>query len=132
VLRKQFSAVPGVERVLGPEEFESAGYPPVQNERMSDLVLSAREGYAFDGRSEGETVTPVAAGASPGAHGYLRSDAEMDAVLIISGAGIRSGLKLGRVSNLDVAPTAASLLGLELKDVERKALPVFSGARTYR
>jgi hypothetical protein len=46
----------------------------------------------------------------------------MDATFIASGAGIKPGSKLGRIRNIDVAPTAAKLLGLELKDVEGRVL----------
>jgi hypothetical protein len=46
----------------------------------------------------------------------------MRAIFIAAGKGIRKGVKLGVVRNLDLAPTAARLLGLELKDVEGRVL----------
>ena len=39
-----------------------------------------------------------------------------------SGRGIKPGAKLQSVDNVDVAPTAAKLLGVELKNVEGKVL----------
>jgi hypothetical protein len=89
---------------------------------MADLVLAAADGYAFNGSDAGDPVSEVAAGSTPGAHGYLSTESDMDAALIISGAGIKPGTKLGKVRNLDVAPTAARLLGLTMKDVEGKVL----------
>ena len=79
---------------------------------MADLVLAAEPGYAFDGAIAGEAVTNVAAGANPGAHGYLNSDPDMQEILVAWGAGIRPGSKLGVVPNINVAPTIAKLLGL--------------------
>ena len=123
ILRKEFSAIKGVHAVLGSQDFDRLGYPqPEKSDRMADLVLSAADGYAFDGSAEGEVVGPVAAGTTPGAHGYLSTDSDMDAVFIASGAGIKPGTRLERVRNLDVGPTAARLLGLEMKDVQGKVL----------
>lgn len=123
VLREQFSAVKGVSAVLGSQDFDRLGYPqPDKSDRMADLVLAAADGYAFEGAADGEVVTPVAPGTTPGAHGYLSTDSEMDAVFIASGAGIKPGTRLERVRNLDVGPTAAKLLGLEMKDVQGRIL----------
>jgi predicted AlkP superfamily pyrophosphatase or phosphodiesterase len=89
---------------------------------MADLVLAADNDYAFDGASQGEAVTSVPDSASPGAHGYLNEDPDMDAVFVAWGAGIKSGAKLGRIRNIDVAPTIAHLLGLEMKNVDGRVL----------
>jgi predicted AlkP superfamily pyrophosphatase or phosphodiesterase len=122
-LRTHFSGLRGIAQVLGTEDFDRLGYPqPSKSERMADLVLAAADGYGFDGSAAGEAVSEVAAGSTPGSHGYLSTDADMDAALIISGAGVKSGIKLGRVRNLDIAPTAARLLGLNMKEVQGKVL----------
>jgi hypothetical protein len=41
---------------------------------------------------------------------------------VLSGAGISPGAQLGHVRNVDVAPTIAALLGVELSDVEGRVL----------
>ena len=123
VLRKDFSAIKGVSAVLGSQDFDRLGYPqPDKSDRMSDLVLAAADGYAFEGAADGEVVSPVPAGSTPGSHGYLSTESDMDAVFIASGAGIKPGLRLERVANLDVGPTAARLLGLEMKNVQGRVL----------
>jgi predicted AlkP superfamily pyrophosphatase or phosphodiesterase len=121
-LREWFAAVEGVERVVEADSFEALGYPPRPGDQMSDLVLAAKDGYAFDGVHQGEIVTNVPAGATPGAHGYLSTEADMDAVFVASGAGVKRGVTLGRVRNIDVAPTAARILGVEMKGVDGRVL----------
>jgi predicted AlkP superfamily pyrophosphatase or phosphodiesterase len=49
-----------------------------------------------------------------GAHGYLSGDSSMQAIFIASGAAIKKGVRLSQVSNVDIAPTIAALLGLDM------------------
>jgi predicted AlkP superfamily pyrophosphatase or phosphodiesterase len=112
-----FEGVPGIAKVILPADYEAYGYPAVKQGRMSDMVLVAEPGYAFDGNTNGETVVNVPSGAA-GGHGYLNSDADMNAILVAWGAGIQPGARLGVVPNIDVAPTIAHLLGLSLPGVE--------------
>ena len=42
----------------------------------------------------------------------------MQAIFIAWGAGIPKGVRLGNITNLDVAPTIAALLGLEMKQAK--------------
>jgi predicted AlkP superfamily pyrophosphatase or phosphodiesterase len=67
-------------------------------------------------------VTKVPAVASPGAHGYVNTDPAMDAIFVVWGAGIKRGVRLGSIRNLDVAPTIASLLGIKMKDIQGRVL----------
>jgi predicted AlkP superfamily pyrophosphatase or phosphodiesterase len=120
-LRAEFAAIKGVSHVSEPADFEQLGFPP-PNDRMADLVLFAEDRYAFDGAAKGETVTDVPAGSTPGAHGYSNADPAMNAVFVASGPGIKRGTKLASVRNLDVAPTVAKLLGLEMKNIQGKVL----------
>jgi predicted AlkP superfamily pyrophosphatase or phosphodiesterase len=113
-VQEAFRSVPGVARIIPPEEFEQAGYPKwTAGGRMADLVLAAEVGYSFDGAIAGDPVSNVLAGATPGSHGYLNSDRDMSALLVAAGAGIRPGTRLGVVPNVNVAPTIARLLGLK-------------------
>jgi predicted AlkP superfamily pyrophosphatase or phosphodiesterase len=120
-LRAEFSSVKGIQRVLTPDEFPAYGFPP-PNERMADLVLFADDRFAFDSIATGETIVEVPAGSTPGAHGYSNQDPAMNAIFIAWGAGIKRGAKLGSIRNLDVAPTIARLLGLEMNNIEGRVL----------
>jgi hypothetical protein len=46
----------------------------------------------------------------------------MNAVFVAAGAGVRKGVRLGVIKNLDVAPTAAALLGLSLPTADGRVL----------
>jgi arylsulfatase A-like enzyme len=72
---------------------------PQQNQQMGDLVLVAKEGYAFSGDHEGLPLAKVEAGAYQGHHGYPSTDPDMNASFLAWGYGIRSGAELGRIEN---------------------------------
>jgi len=119
-LSKMFSAVEGIERVYGVEDFAKLGLPtPSQSNQAPDLVLAAKPDYMFGNDSEGEVMTRVPAA---GTHGYLNSDPQMQAIFIASGAGIPRGVQLGQISNLDVAPTVAALLGIKMTRTQGHAV----------
>ena len=122
-LRESLGALEGVESVIGEERYAELGYPPPgPDSRMSDLVLAAKRGYAFGGDQDGAAVVDVPAGSLSGNHGYLSTMPDMTAIFVAAGAGIRKGAALGAIPNLDVGPTAARLLGLEMKGVKGQVL----------
>jgi predicted AlkP superfamily pyrophosphatase or phosphodiesterase len=59
---------------------------------------------------------------SLGAHGYPAGDPDLQSLFIAWGRGIKSGVRLDSVDNVDVAPTAAHLLGFEMKNVDGRLL----------
>ncbi len=89
---------------------------------MADLVLVARDGYNFSGGLQGELVRDVNATGSAGSHGYLNTEPEMNAIFVAWGRGIRKGTQLGTIRNVDVAPTIAALLGIEMTGIDGKTL----------
>jgi predicted AlkP superfamily pyrophosphatase or phosphodiesterase len=122
-MKAAFTGVEGIAQVLTSAEFAQAGFPlPEKLDRMADVVVAAKDGYAFDGGVDGEVVVDVPAGSNPGSHGYLNTDPDMQAIFIASGAGVKRGATLGVIQNLDVAPTIARWLGLEMKDIAGKPL----------
>ena len=122
-LKEIFRNLEGIERILEPQDYAALGYPdPAQNQQMSDLVLAAKGGYSFAGASDGSPVVDLPPGAPPGSHGYLSTDPDMDAILLAWGYGIRPGVTLEKIYNVDVAPTVAALLGLKMTDVAGKEL----------
>jgi predicted AlkP superfamily pyrophosphatase or phosphodiesterase len=120
-LRQTLAAMEGVDRVLDGSEGPSLGMPtPAENPGMGDLILYPKAGYAF----RGDIGTEVVGDSKTyfGSHGYLSSDPELDGIFIASGYGIRPGIKVPRVANLDVAPTLAELLGVKLSETEGRIL----------
>jgi predicted AlkP superfamily pyrophosphatase or phosphodiesterase len=122
MLQKRFAAAEGVARVLDGHEGPKLGMPtPEENRGMGDLILLAKDGYAFKGEAAGEATVAISQGYL-GTHGYPASDPELDGIFIAEGYRIKSGVSLPRVANLDVAPTIAEILGLELPRAEGRVL----------
>ena len=122
-LKELFSRTEGVAEVLdAAEAAHSRGMPtPAENQGMGELILYPKAGYAFSGVATGDDTVGPSVNYS-GTHGYPSSDPELDGIFLASGAGIRKGVTLDRVRNLDVAPTIARLLDVPLPDVEGKVL----------
>lgn len=129
-LRDVFSGAEGVDHVYGEEDFARLGLPlRAVNEQAPDLLLTGAPDYGFGNESEGDYVTQIAEG---GTHGYLNDDPQMQAIFIACGAGIPKGLQLDQISNLDVAPTIAALLGLEMRHVKGHTIPEIVKSDTRR
>jgi predicted AlkP superfamily pyrophosphatase or phosphodiesterase len=119
-LRKILAGAEGIDHLYGEEDFPKLGLPvPAVTDQAPDLVLAAVPDYMFSNESEGDFVTEVAAG---GTHGYINTDPKMQAIFIAWGAGIPQGVRISTISNLDVAPTIAALLGLEIKQAKGHAI----------
>ena len=119
-LRAIFTGVEGVEGVYGAEAFGKLGLPtPMQSDQAPDLMLAAKPDYMFGNKSEGASITREAGG---GTHGYLNTDPQMQAIFIAWGSGIPRGIQLGNISNVDVAPTVAALLGIKMSAVKGHAI----------
>ena len=94
---------------------------PAENEAMGELILYPKAGYAFTGSAVGDVVNGPSVNYG-GTHGYPASDPEPDGIYIAQGAGIRRGVKLDRVRNLDVAPTIARLLDVPLPTADGRVM----------
>jgi predicted AlkP superfamily pyrophosphatase or phosphodiesterase len=121
-VRQALDGVEGIDQVIEPKDYARYGLPlPSVNEQMGALFLTAKDGYAFTAAVGDDTVVDAPAG-SLGSHGYIGTDPEMLALFIAYGRGIRPGVKLDIIDNVDLAPTAARLLGIELKDTDGQPL----------
>jgi predicted AlkP superfamily pyrophosphatase or phosphodiesterase len=121
--RQAISGIEGIERVIETTEYGSLGLPqPSSDPQVGALLLAAKSGYAFAAGAVGEKTVVDAPEGSLGTHGYISSDADIQALFIASGRGIKPAVKLQSVNNVDVAPTAAMLLGVELKNVDGRVL----------
>ena len=95
---------------------------PEHDPQFGQLFLTAKDGYSFAGTVGGPVTAAVPQ--VGGSHAYLASDPELHPIFIASGYGVRKGVQLGLVSNLDVAPTIAKLLGVSLPTAKGKPLPL--------
>ena len=121
-LKEMFAQTEGVDRVIDGAEGHTLGMPtPEENPGMGDLVLYGKPGFAFKNDAGGDAVV-VPSPNYLGTHGYLNSDPELDGIFIASGRGIKKGVVLDRMANLDVAPTMAKLMGLKLPQQDGKVL----------
>ena len=112
------SGVEGIAAIVEPADFPRYGLPdPAASDQMGVLFLTAQDGYAFTAAVGSEVVVDTAP-ASLGSHGYVADDPDLRALFMASGRGITPGATLDVVDVLDVAPTIARLLGIELKDVQ--------------
>lgn len=121
-LKELFAQTEGVDKVLDGGDGPSLGMPtPSENQGMGDLILYPKAGYAFKNDFAGAEVVAPAVNYG-GTHGYLNTDPELDGIFMASGKGIRPGVVLPRMTNLDVAPTIAKLMGLPLHEPEGRVL----------
>ena len=119
-LRAMLSSAEGVDHIYSSEAFAELGLPSQdQTDQSPDLFITAKIDYFFDEQATGSAVQVVN---TSGEHGYLTDDPDMNALFVASGAGIRSGVRLGIVRNIDVAPTIARLLGLSSQAMDGKVL----------
>ena len=115
----------GVAEVIFPDRFSELGMPhPREYSQSPDAVLVCKDGYAVAGTPLGEefVVANTDAKTSLGSHGFVSSLDKMNALLVLSGHGIRAGETLKGVENIDVAPTIAKLLGIEFGSADGKLL----------
>jgi predicted AlkP superfamily pyrophosphatase or phosphodiesterase len=121
-LIEKFKTVEGIAAVIDTAEMVRLGLPSASADaRAPDLMLSAAEGYSFSSSSAAQdAIMPISR--VKGAHGYLPGQPKLYATFVAFGAGIQPGVTLPEVRNVDVAPTVAALLGLEMKDVEGRVL----------
>ena len=121
--RQAITGLEGIDAIVEPAQYGPLGLPqPAVDPQVGALLLTAKDGYSFAAGATGDKTVIDAPEGSLGTHGYVSSDPQIQALFIASGRGIRPGVKLPTVDNLDVAPTAAKLLGVELKNVEGKVL----------
>ena len=121
-LKRYFETLPGIAAAYTGDEAQKLGIPqPGTTDQAPDLYLIPKPGYAFaDNSAEEPLITDVAP--ARGAHGYLNTDPDMQALFIASGAHIRQGVNLGAITNLRVAPTIAKILGVSLPAAQQPPL----------
>lgn len=88
-------------------------------ESRAALFLDAAPLFQLSDRANGSTTGKAADRA---AYGYLPSRAEMRGALFLSGKAIKAGQRIEYARLIDVAPSIARLLGLEMKTARGRVL----------
>ncbi|MCB1277030.1 alkaline phosphatase family protein [Prosthecobacter sp.] len=113
----------GVEGVVESKDFDSKLHhiTTAQDGREPDLVLLAADGYTFtDSLADSEVIIPN--DPPKGAHGHFQLDPNLYGGFVISGAGVKQGVVLDEMKNIDVTPTMAKLLGVPFPDADGRVL----------
>jgi hypothetical protein len=113
MLAKEAARV-GSFRVVAADELLQGGADP-----EAWFGLEAEPGFVFDDLAQGPFLLPAAI---RGAGGYLPARDEMDTGFVAWGRGLRARVRIPRMKQIDVAPTAALLLGIDLGEVSGKPL----------
>lgn len=118
-LRSMFKALEGkdgsgIYKVYDATEVRSMGGDP-----LAVLVLDPAEGFSCGGSYSGEYITDTS---SKGTHGYHPERDDFLASFIASGAGVLRRGKIDVINMIDVGPTVASVLGIELRDAIGEAV----------
>ena len=111
-----------VDLVLEAKDFAQFGLPTAaQDPRMGDdLIITVKDGYSISDGAEGDKEITDISAKMLGAHGHQLPLMPQNAS-VLHGVGCgdcKKGVKLDEIKNLDVAPTVAVLLGLEMKNVQ--------------
>lgn len=114
-------------RTLELEAVRTGTYRIVSAEKMLGLDadpaawfgLEAELGYAF---AYGTGAPLLSAAASLATGGYLLHPERMSGGLVMWGAGVREGVRVPQMEQMDIAPTLAQLLGIDMGEIEGHAL----------
>jgi predicted AlkP superfamily pyrophosphatase or phosphodiesterase len=121
-VRKAFTGIQGVSKVIGPGQLEAYGVAEPQDDpHAPDMILFADEGCAFGDTAAGE-LPFVDKPERKGSHGHDPALPDLHATFVACGSGVKPGVRMGEISNLNVAPTIAKLLGLTIPKAEGKTL----------
>jgi len=104
----------GAFRIVSAEEMLRGGA-----DREAWFGLEAEPGYVFVDDPGGPVVRVAS---ERGAGGYLPEEPAMAPGFVAAGAGLREGLVLPTLREIDVAPTVARLLGLRLEGADGRVL----------
>ncbi len=107
-----------VQRVIGPGEMHSVGQPRYEESvyapghyfLIPDIDTHLVADRTSDSMERRPKVKPYHG------HGYLPGHPRMYPALVLAGAGVKKGVTIGHTKNIDIAPTIARLLGIDMPD----------------
>jgi len=108
----------GIERLLYRDELDN-----LHIDSSVNYMVEAKVGYSFDDDLDGPLVEDLAEKNILNAnHGYLPDKNNYRCNIVISGPIIKNNYELGDINMVDIAPTIAKILGLELKDSDGRVV----------
>jgi predicted AlkP superfamily pyrophosphatase or phosphodiesterase len=118
------AALPGIERVIASKDFPSLGFPRYEDDIhvTGEYMVIANINYHLVLDPASNSVAPRPKKKPYSGHGYPPTHPRMYPALVLSGSGIQIGKQIGHVHNIDIAPTIADLLGLEMAGVDGRVL----------
>lgn len=121
-IKKAFRKEKGVTRVLTASDFKNNGLAtPQEDPHAPDVFVLADCGYVFGDTSNGQ-IPPSEKPETGGSHGEDPLAPDLHATFVAWGVGIKPGVKLGEIKNIDVAPTIAKVLQVNLPNTQGKVL----------
>jgi predicted AlkP superfamily pyrophosphatase or phosphodiesterase len=121
-VRLALSGLEGISRIVGTEDFKNYGVAnPKDDPHAPDMILFAEEGCVFSDTADGD-LPFIEKPERGGSHGHDPNLPDLHAIFVAWGAGIKPGVRLGEISNIDVAPTIAKLMGFSIPRAEGKPL----------
>ena len=105
-----FRGKEGIAGILEPKRLPCATTRPrnrATTRRWATSSWRPGKGYAFSLDAAGDDLVVANPNPTAGTHGFLSTEPKMNAIFVVSSAGISKGLKIPTVENIDVAPTMA-------------------------
>ncbi|MBI1355131.1 MAG: sulfatase-like hydrolase/transferase [Acidobacteria bacterium] len=119
----ELSRHPNIARIVRPDDLHALGLPRYEESKyMRGQYMVLPDINTFLTVEPGGKMERVVMAKPSHGHGYLPSHPSMYTSLALSGAGIKKGVTIGHVRNVDIAPTVARLLGLEMPNVSGRVL----------
>lgn len=100
----------GIDKVYTPSEIQAKGADP-----EAFLAIGAARGFVFGSELNGSLVVETPLG---GAHGYDPLLPELHSSLILAGSDVPACTSLEGARMIDIAPTAAALLGISMPSAQ--------------
>lgn len=108
----------GIEKLLDRKELDKW-----HADKTIKLGVEAKPGYHFkDEMNNYEVENLEELSETYATHGYLPDKPDYKCVFFAFGSGIKQGSEIGDIQMVDIAPTMAEILGLEMKNVDGKVI----------
>ena len=118
----------GIERLYSRAELDQ-----LHAESSVSYMLEAKIGYCFDDDLDGPVVIPVdALEGDHATHGYSPDKPDYQCVFVASGTDIKNNFQLGEIQMVDIAPTMATILGIDFYDCDGRPLEEIFKDKTQR